>query len=304
MDLPRIIRPIGWLGLLLPLLFGAATGLRHLERVASVPAAGDEPVYLPKAEYLAPMALGWRNVLADVLWFRTISYFGRHYRSDRTYPWLAAMCDLVTDLDPRAEHVYRFAGAILPWEADEVDAGIRLLEKGVRQFPDSWVMHYQLGFSEYFFRDNVDTAVAQLTAAAKLPGAHPTIARLAAILARQQLGPATTLSFLEEMQNNVESADVRAVIGEQIREARFALDLERLQAAADAYRARFGRPARSLGELVDAGLIAQIPGEPFGGTYQIDGEGKVRSTSGHEPSRVHTSKNRERALLGEPIRDP
>ena len=64
------------------------------------------------------MALGWRNALADVLWFRTISYFGAHYRSDHTYPWLASMCDLVTDLDPRAEHVYRFAGVILPWEAE------------------------------------------------------------------------------------------------------------------------------------------------------------------------------------------
>jgi hypothetical protein len=98
-------------------------------------AHGQQPIYLPKAEYLRPMSLGFANVMADVLWFRTISYFGGHYRSDRVYPWLAHMCDLVTDLDPRAEHVYRFAGVILPWEAGETDQGIRLLEKGIRHFP-------------------------------------------------------------------------------------------------------------------------------------------------------------------------
>src|SRR5262249_58229838 len=99
----------------------ALTGVR-LDRARADVSAEDEPVYLPQAAYLRPMSLGWQNVLADLLWFRTISYFGEHYRSNRTYPWLAAMCDLVTDLDPRAEHVYRFAGFILPWDANQVDA--------------------------------------------------------------------------------------------------------------------------------------------------------------------------------------
>src|SRR5206468_12503187 len=62
-----------------------------LDRAATAAARSDEPVYLPRAEYLRPMSLGWQNALADVLWFRTISYFGDHYRNDRTYPWLAQM---------------------------------------------------------------------------------------------------------------------------------------------------------------------------------------------------------------------
>src|SRR5215831_18573347 len=129
----------------------AVTGTR-LDRAATAAARADEPVYLPRAEYLRPISFGWQNVLADVLWFRTISYFGEHYRGDRTYPWLAQMCDLVTDLDPRAEHVYRFGGVLLPWEAGEVDAGVRLLEKGIAVFPDSWTLHYYLGVVRYLFQ--------------------------------------------------------------------------------------------------------------------------------------------------------
>jgi len=159
----------------------AVTGA-HLDRAATAAARVDEPVYLPRAEYLRPISLGWQNVLADILWFRTISYFGEHYRSDRTYAWLAQMCDLVTDLDPRAEHVYRFAGLILPWEANDVDEGIRLLEKGVRNLPESWLLHYYLGMTHYFFRNDADAAAEYLSTAARLPGAPPLVTRVAALM--------------------------------------------------------------------------------------------------------------------------
>jgi len=298
-----VVRPFAWLCAFAVLGVLVAVGGRQLDRTAPAAVAGDTPVYLPKAEYLAPMSLGWRNVLADVIWFRTISYFGQHYRSDRTYPWLAAMCDLVTDLDPRALHVYRFAGVILPWEADQVDAGIRLLEKGVRQFPDSWLLRYHLGFLQFFFKNEPEKAVEQLRAAVALPGAHPAIARLAAVLARQQYGPETTLAFLDELQQDVDSDDVRGIVVEQMREARLAADLTQLQAAVDAYHQRVGLLPLSLQNLVSEGLIAVVPQEPFDGHYVIDERGRVRSSSGRVPSELHTSKYRRQALRGESLRD-
>lgn len=303
MAVRNTIRPFLWLAVFLPLLALAVIGGRRLEATAPGDLAGDEPVYLPKAKYLAPMSLGWKNALADVLWFRTISYFGKHFRSDRTYPWLAAMCELVTDLDPRALHVYRFAGVILPWEGDQVDAGIRLLEKGAKEFPDNWLLHYHLGFSEYFFKNDSEKAVRHLQTAVSLPGAHPTIARLAAVLARKQFGPETTLAFLDELQGTVDSNDVRDVIVEQMREARLVADLKNLQAAADAYRDHFGVYPLFLDDLIYAGFLREIPKDPFDGVYQIEFDGLVSSTSGHEPSQLHNSKLREQALRGEPLRD-
>jgi tetratricopeptide (TPR) repeat protein len=282
----------------------ARTGIR-LDRARAAVSAEDEPIYLPQAAYLRPMSLGWQNVLADLLWFRTISYFGEHYRSDRTYPWLAQMCELVTDLDPRAEHVYRFAGIILPWEGNQGDAGIRLLEKGVQQFPESWLLHYHLGFHYYFFKSDFDRALHHLRAALALPGGeHPTIARLAAVLAAHQYGPETTLQFLAELQDDVDSQEMRAVVAEQIREAQLAADLERIDAAAAVYRERLaGRPP-SVTALVDAGLLAAVPIDPFGGRYEIDAQtGTAHSSSGRTPSQLHQSKIRQKALQGESVRD-
>jgi hypothetical protein len=279
------------------------TGTR-LDETATTVARADEPVYLPRAEYLRPMSLGWQNVLADILWFRTISYFGEHYRSDRTYPWLAEMCDLVTDLDPRAEHVYRFAGFILPWEANQADAGIRLLEKGARQFPDSWTFQYFLGFQSYFFKNDYPTALTHLRRAAQLPGVHQSVAQLIAVLAAEQYGAETTLEFLAELERNVDSPELRAVVRENVQEARLAAALQSLNNAVEAYQQRYGHAPLTAEELVDTGLLPALPQDPFGGTFVIDPlTGTVRSSTGRQPSRLHQSKVRERAMRGEPMRE-
>lgn len=304
MNLGTIIRGVALtaaLGGLAALL--AVTGTR-LDQAARAATRSDEPVYLPRVEYLRPMSLGWQNVLADVIWFRSISYFGEHYRSDRTYPWLAQMCELVTDLDPRAEHVYRFAGFILPWEANQSDAGIRLLEKGVRQFPNSWLLHYYAGFHYYFFRDDYPRALQHLRRAMQLPGAHPAVASLVAGLSAQEYGPETTLAFFSELERNVDSAELRNVLRDNIADVRLAAELQRVAAAAAAYQQRSGRQPATVDEIVQAGLLPAPPVDPSGGTFVIDQRtGEVRTTSGRTPAGVHHSKAREKALRGEPVRD-
>jgi hypothetical protein len=245
------------------------------------------------------MSLGYGNVLADVLWFRAISYFGTHYRGDRMYPWLAHMCDLVTDLDPRAEHVYRFAGVILPWEAGEADEGIRLLHKGAQTFPDSWLIQYWLGFNYYFFKSDFAAAAVHLRRAAELPDAHPNAARLAALMMDAQYGPETSIAFLQEMEQNADSSQMREVVQRHILEARLAQDLEQLEKAVAIYRAHFGRVPASVDALLAAGIISAMPQDPFGGRYRIDPEsGAVSSSSGQMPARLHESPLRQKLLGG------
>ncbi len=258
----------------------------------------EAPMYLPRAELLRPLSLGYHNVLADILWFRAINYFGKHYRSDRTYPWLAHICDLVTDLDPRAEHVYRFAGLILPWEAGQTDEGIRLLEKGTKAIPDSWSLAYYLGFNYFFFKNDYERATSHLQRAAALPGAHPGVARLAAILTMESAGPDTTMQFLRDLEQNVDSQRVRDVLHRNMAEAAAAAAIRRLEEAVAAYRSAKGHTPASLDELVAAGFIQAVPHDPFGGRFEVDAEGKVASSTGKKPGTTHTSMIRERALQG------
>lgn len=282
----------------------AVLAARRIDHPPQAPHAEPDLVYLPKAEYLRPMSLGHANALADILWFRTISYFGQHYRSDRLYRWLAHMCDLVTDLDPRAEHVYRFAGVILPWEAAQADEGIRLLQKGIQVFPDSWQLHYWLGFNYYFFKSDYAKAAASLHRAAQLPDAHPNAARLAALLYNEQYGPDTAVAFLHEMERSTDNATTREVVHRHLLDAQFQREVAQLTAAVNAYRARFGSLPAALTALVDAGLVPAVPADPFGGTYEIDPvTGGIRSSTGRTPAQLHQSPLRARLLSGESARD-
>ena len=274
-------------GLLGVVVAGSSARLQH-----AAPADGAaEVVYLPDAHLLRPLVLGYDNVLANLLWFRTISYFGGHFETDRAYPWLARMCDLVTDLDPRAEHVYRFAGLILPWEADEVDDGIRLLEKGVRNLPDAWQLHYYLGMTRYFFKDDADGAAEELGTAARLPGAPPLVGSVAAIMHGRRSDPATTIQFLRELLKNADSEQMRAVLTRSLEDAEFRAAATAIGGAVDAYRQQFGSLPPSVDALFARGIVhGELPPDPYGGHWEVDQEsGRLRSSSGREPRELHES---------------
>jgi len=263
-------------------------------------AAVGEPVeliYLPPTPFLRAVSLGYEHALADVLWFRTISYFGRHYRNDRLYPWLASMCDAVTDLDPSAEHVYRFGGLILPWEAAFVDDGIALLKKGTRNLPQSWELRYMLGFSYYFFRDDIEAASRTLRDASLLRGAPEFVSRLAALVYAAHEGPNRAIGFLAELERSGMSEEMRGVIHQRMRELALARDIDQLEAAVKGFERRFARFPADVHELVSMGLLTSVPPEPFGGQYVIDARtGQVRSSLGKKPWRLGSSRTREELL--------
>jgi hypothetical protein len=268
---------------------------RHIEHNQEA----DELVYVPPAKFLEATSIGYRRALADALWFRTISYFGRHYRRDRVYPWLAYMCDVVTDLDPSAEHVYRFCGVILPWEADLAQAGISLLEKGVRNVPASWYLRYVLGFSHYFFENDLAAASRVLEQAMRIPDAPAMIGRLAALVHAAEYGTASALDFLAELDRSNPDEQLRQVIRERMRELTFTARIDQLNAAVRAFRARFGRPPVALVELVASGIVKRLPLDPFGGEYVLDPvSGEVHNSLGQEPVRLGSSPIRKMVLQG------
>jgi len=261
-------------------------------------AALDSPefIYLPSSAFLRDVSLGYEHLLADVLWFRTISYFGQHYRGDHVYKWLAYMCNLVTDLDPRAQHVYLFGGVILPWEADRVDDGIALLEKGTRNLPDSWRLHYILGFNYYFFKNDLAAASRALGAAVRLPDTPEFVSQMFVTLFAAHAGPETALTFLQGMERDGLSEEMRGTIHQRVLEMQLTGDIDALEGAAKDFESRWQRPPVDLAELVSQGVLAAIPPEPFGGRYLLGEDGRVVSSSGHEPRRLRHSNFRDEVL--------
>jgi hypothetical protein len=140
----------------------------------------DEVLYLPKKEALLYTSFQYRNVVADIIWFYAVNYFGKHWKTDKNYEWFESLCDAVTELDPGAIHVYQFAAMMLSWELGKPERAVAILDKGITHNPDSWFIRYFRGFVYFYFFKDKARALQDFKAAALLPNAAPVAARLAA----------------------------------------------------------------------------------------------------------------------------
>lgn len=155
--------------------------------------------YLPNGENLKALSFGYRNTLADLLWFNAINYFGKHYRGDKNLKWLYHMCDLVATLDPKAHHVYEFCGTMLAWENASPEQAMKILTTGVNNLPNSWYLKYLRGFTALYFLKELEVAREDFISAAKIDGCPPFVARLAASTLSELEDPMIAVGFLDEM---------------------------------------------------------------------------------------------------------
>jgi tetratricopeptide (TPR) repeat protein len=158
-----------------------------------------EVLYLPKKEALESIHLGYKNVLADVLWFFTINYFGKHYSGDADYRWLSHFCDVITTLDPKAFHVYRFGAMMLAWEQGEIDEAITLLTKAHKYHSDNWLVTYMRGILYLYFKKDFVNARKDLLESAQLPDVHPLVRSLALKLSTKVDNDEGSLIALESL---------------------------------------------------------------------------------------------------------
>ncbi|KAB2901484.1 MAG: hypothetical protein F9K40_08480 [Kofleriaceae bacterium] len=120
-------------------ILGARTFGEHANQTrANWPKSIDLP-FAPSAGSAPYVSLGYREMLADMLWIRAIGYVGG---DDDRAAGTRALVEAIVALDPRFERVYPFTGAALsalgtaPSE-DDLLASIRILERGMEEFPDN-----------------------------------------------------------------------------------------------------------------------------------------------------------------------
>ena len=239
------------------------------QALRSAAASEQEVLYLPSGKGVQALSFGYPNVLADVLWFNAVSYFGKHYRSDQQYRWLSHMCNLITDLDGRAEHVYEFCSLMLAWELGKPEEAVGLLDKALRSEPDNWRYYYLRGINYAFFLGDPKRAREDFAAGAAKPEALPLLARLAAKQFALE-DPMTALRFLENMIEQAQDETQRAALVQHHTKALREVHIRAIENVLAAYVSRTGAYPPSL-EALAAATQPPLPLEdPCGGRYFID----------------------------------
>lgn len=247
---------------------------------------------LPKGEYLKTAALGYDQLIADIIWLRAIQVIGEKRISEEGYNWIYNALDVVTTLDPKFHYAYQVGGVILSALGKKIDLSNAILEKGLRENPSIWQIPFYLGFNHFFYMDDYKKAADYMTIASRLPGRPFYIPQLAATLYVEEGDPEVALEFLERVYKETEDERVRKEIETKAKDVMIERDILFLEGGIKRYIEIYGKYPENLQELLTGKIINMIPKEPFGGHYFIDKETKE----------VKSSINRKRVRLHKPAR--
>jgi len=256
-----------WLAAAVGLGIGALGVNRTLESVRSTV---DPPLLgpLPDGKAIRVASVGFDRVIADLFWVRTVFHVGDERTMHAGYPGLDRLANLVTDIDPQFDTVYVvMSGAIIALQGSP-DAGIALLEKGTRH-SDYWKIYFLLGMNYFLERLDLAAAARHLQLASER-GGPPYLPLLASRLYLHGGERETALTFIRARLKEEQDPSTREALQKRYWNLWITRDLEGIDAAIAAFRAREARAPRDIEELVGSGDLKAEPRDPHGGRYRIE----------------------------------
>jgi tetratricopeptide (TPR) repeat protein len=242
-------------------------------RLAGIDASGRGAkalLYMPNGKYLKAVSLGHASLVADVVYLWAIQYYSDYEREDRYRYVEHVFGDVIGELDPAYTDPCWLGAIILTTEAQDVDAGLRLLDKGFARNPTAWILPFLAGW-ECDRVKRFEQAAAYFDRAARAPGAPPEMFRLKAGMAARTGNLREAIARWQDVLDDPRNDDgARAIARRQIRTLIVRADTQDLDAAIAVYRERHGRPPRSLEDLVSAGIVRSLPRDPDGQAYVYD----------------------------------
>ena len=201
--------------------------------------------------------------------------------------WLYDAVDRITTLDTKFVRAYEAGSHALCILVVMPEESNRLLEKGMQHNPQEWKLPFLLGINYYFELADDEKAAEAMAKAARLPGAPQGIARLAAKLFVSAKSPQQAVELLAKVYEETSDENVRKMLEVRLKESLVERDIQILEQAISRYQAKYMRRPERLENLVEPGLLQELPREPFGGHYLYEpATGAVRSSEVTERMRI------------------
>jgi tetratricopeptide (TPR) repeat protein len=274
--------PIAWaLLLVVPLGFAGVWRLQHtIDAQRESLSQERDDVLLRSGKLVKVMSLEYAPLLADIYWTRVVQYYGnKHVRGQANLELLWPLLDITTTLDPNLLISYRFGAMFLsqaaPSGAGRPDLAVRLIQRGIQANPDYWRLYEDLGFVYYFDLKDYQKASEAFLEGSKKPNAQLWMKVMAAKIAAEGESFATSAFLWKDIYDSTADPSVKKNALLHLQLLKVKEDCKQLDALADEYVRRYGkRPAR-MSEMVQAGLLQGIPGDPLGFAYVFGEDGKA-----------------------------
>jgi tetratricopeptide (TPR) repeat protein len=243
---------------------------------------------LPKGKYLKVAVLGYRQVVADLLWLRVVQEIGMRQQSPEGYRWVYQATDTLTDLDPNFAYAYQAVGSVLGVWGGHPRESVAILRKGILYNPTVWELPFFLGYDYFYELHDLPSAANSFRMASELPHSPEYLPRLTARMMVQAGDPEAAREFLERMYQQDRDDRAKVALARRIADVTVERDLRLLEEGVRRYQATNGRSPARLQDLVVVGILTRLPEDPGGGAYRLDASnGSVTSTRVRERMRVY-----------------
>jgi hypothetical protein len=226
------------------------------------------------------LSLEYAPFVGAIYWTRVVQYFGEKHRLHHTkFELLWPLLDIATTLDPHLVPAYRFGSTFLsdspPRGEGRPDLAVKLLDRGIKANPDQWRLYQDLGNVYYFDSKDYPKASAAFAEGSKNPNALIWMKVMAAKIAAEGESPETSYFLWLQVYQNATDPAVKQNAEDHLKLMRAELDLTEINRLAEEYQKRTGHRATRMSELVQAGLLREIPRDSEGYEYTFGDEGKA-----------------------------
>jgi len=240
-----------------------------------------EVLFIPSAKAVKRMSLGYTGLLADLYWVRAVQYFGNHHLAHaKEYDLLDPLLDITVSLDPKLEPAYKFGAIFLsqkpPQGAGRPDLAVRLVEHGIKEFPNDWHYYFNLGFIHYMDEHDYIAAAEAFERGSSIPNAHPFLKLMAARM-RAQGGDRETARLLwQNVFDTYPDKMVRSNAMEHLEALRYDEMIEQIQSRVKVAAQKLGHDPSTWQDVVQAGLLRGTPLDPKGRPLVLMPDGRVQ----------------------------
>lgn len=238
--------------------------------------------YTPPATVLKVASGEHRQTLAELVALKVMLYFGSLAEGWKhqvvlppEYYNMYQTLESALRLDPYNADIYYFTQAVFTWDAGRAREVNRFLDYGIKHRTWDPMLPFFAGFNAAYFLKDYTTAADYMQKAAEIAN-NPSMARLASRYFYESGRTEMAVNFLEQMIRSAPSRQ-EAELYQMRRDALVAVN--ELQTALSLFTERFERKPANLHELIGIGNLKKMPVDPYGGTFYLDDEGRVRSTS-------------------------
>ena len=217
-------------------------------------------LFLPNGRYLSAASLGFRVLLADVIYLWSIQYYG-HHRTPEGRSYLRHIYNTITDLDPNFIDAYVIGALVMAQDMRDPQLAIELLDRGIERNPHEWRLPVEAGWYSYLNLKDYEEAERYYSQAAAIPGAPPWAARLRAHMIAEQ---GNLLAAMREwniirMEAEAQGDPQTVAIAEQhVGDLYSQHVIEAAGEAIERFLAEHGRRPESLAVLVRTGYLTDV----------------------------------------------